>query len=215
MLSPVVLYFILIWVSPGLFMVLFQYPTRKYDGYVGLFLIMSILIIPLSVLVYGIYPPTRLLLMYVCATSYLTYIINRVFDYPLPQAFSLSSMACLLSSFYWELPWLIRNAIIVGWEDDWIIHSLGLFFLWFLIKAVGFKKEVKSIFILLIVLAVSTVWMLYTNLPPGLNDPLIWNNYPFMAIRISSIIAVVKSLNLVKQDGHVIVLEITKKEDSI
>jgi hypothetical protein len=205
-LSEEVLTFILIWVSPAALMTLFQYPTRRFDQYAGALLAAAIIMVPLSQLLYAAYPVARLYAVYMALVSMFSYLLVRRLGYPLTQALSLASCACLLSSYYWETPWIIRNLVVYEWAEgwrihllDWIVSSLGIFYLWFLAKATGFRATLGAAAFLGAALLYSVGWMLLLNVPPGFSDALVWNQWGMMVMRMVAAVAVFNALNVRRQ----------------
>lgn len=195
MLSWGVLVFIAIWVSPPFFMVLYHYDTAKYN-WINTLIPVSLLFSPIS-FIYAVRNPVfRLFFLYIYSTMFLTFFTRIYYNYNLTRALSVSAMSCLLASYYWEVPWLIRNAVIVGFETDWFLHLFGGFFVWFLYKNVGFKNSWKTGLALIFALGLSAYYMFYSQIPPFVTDALVWNSKEFIFIRLVSIISIYFSLNL-------------------
>ena len=206
--------FIFVWVTPAFFMVLYEYDTPRYNLWSRAIPYILLLSLPFTGVYYLIYPTIRPFALYGYITIIATYMMCRVYWVNLPKAVSISAIACVLSSYYWELPWLVRNAVLVGYENDWILHLLGLVFLWFLVKFVGFKKTWGVAGRLLAVLALSTWYMIFTGIPPGASSARMWNGWGFMAIRTMSTATVMLSLDLEKQGGHGAVRRTSEKRST-
>jgi len=196
MLSYPVLYFILIWVGPGFLMVLFKYDTPKFNGltkFIPLGLMMGI---PVAAPLYYSEPMRRLIILYSYMFLILSYMIATFYQFNLVKAVSVGGLICVLSSYLWEVPWLVKNAVVVGWEDDWILHLMGLFYYWYIRDAIGFKKDYPTKLMIALFLGFSTWYMFYTGIGPNVYDAMVWNANNFMYLRIASIFVVFQSLVL-------------------
>jgi len=204
MLSFTVLYFILLWVVPGYLMVLIKYDTPRFNGYSKYIPLLLFVFMPFAGNLYYANPVRRLLIFYGYMVSILTYTLTKFYGKNLVWAFSVSGITCLVSSYLWELPWLLRNAFVTGPEPDWVLHFMGLFFVWYVASNIGFKKDRDSKIVIVLFLIVSTLFMIYTGYGVGyasdksafIENAYVWNSNGFMFIRALSILTVLQSLDI-------------------
>jgi len=204
MLSLQVLNFIIIWVIPGYLMVLIKYDTPRFNKYSKYVPYVLLGLLPVMGPLYYQNPLKRLLIFYGYMVSILTYIITKLYKKNFVWALSVSGITCLVSSYLWELPWLVRNALVTGFEPDWVLHFIGLFFVWYVSSNIGFKKTMLSKIVVIIFLGVSTLFMIQTGMGPYaasdvdkvVENAYVWNSNGFMFIRSLSILSVLQSLDL-------------------
>jgi len=189
-------FFIANFVSPIYLMLLFRLKTQRLNLLVPTLFVGSIVAVPLAVYICLTNVIGILYVVYWYIFVVLAYLLRTSYD--APQAISVAAMTVFLSSYWWEIPWLVRNAWITGFEWDWLLHALGLFYLWFLHEAVGFRKNLDAVVALLVSLSISTLYMVLVNIPLGVHDPYVWNSVGFMEIRILSALTVLYSLKVKK-----------------
>ena len=177
-------------------MVLLKYDTPKFNRltkFIPLFLMM---VMPFAGPLYYSEPMQRLIIFYSYMFMILSYMLATFYQFNLVKAVSVGGLICVLSSYLWELPWLVKNAIVIGWEDAWILHLMGLFYFWYMKNAIGFKKDYPTKLMIALFLVLSTWFMFYTGIGPNFYDAVVWNSNSFMYIRITSIFVVFQSLVL-------------------
>ena len=196
MLSEQVLYFIFLWIGPVFLMVLLDYDTPRFNKltiYIPLFLMC---LLPITGPLYFANPMRRLLVFYGYMFMLVTFVMSYFYGNNLIWSLSVGGLTCIVSSYLWEVPWLIKNAIVTGFETDWILHLAGVFFFWFLKDKIGFKQEKTIKIMIATFLAFSTWHMFYTGIGPKMYESVIWNGNDFMFIRAVSIFVVFHSLKL-------------------
>ncbi len=196
MLSLQVLYFILLWVCPGILMVLLKYDTPKFNRLTKFIPIFLVVCMPVIGPLYYSEPLQRLIILYSYMFLILSYTLATFHQFNLVKAVSIGGLICVLSSYLWELPWLFKNAVVVGWEPDWVLHLMGLFYFWYMKDTIGFKKGYPTKLMIALFLGISTWYMFYTGIGPNVYDAVVWNANNFMYIRIISIFVVFQSLVL-------------------
>ena len=197
--------FLLIWFQPIIWMYFFYFKTTKLDRLAGfgmptviLFVMFGYLlrfIIPSLDFLFADNPIFNLFVFYIILglsfASYLMLIRNWHF----PQAISISGLIVFIGSFYWESPYLITNAFLIGFELDWFLHIMGLFVVWFIASSIGWKTDRRSLLIVALGFVIATLFMLGWYVPSSLTLTArewasIWNSPYYMADRaICTIIA--------------------------
>lgn len=196
MLSQQVLYFILIWIGPVFLMVLFDYDTPKFNKLTIYIPFILMVLLPIVGPYYFSNPVNRLIILYGYMFMLVTFVMSYFYGNNLVWSISVGGLTCILSSYLWEIPWLIKNAVVTGFETDWILHLAGIFYFWFIKNRIGFKQD-KTIKIMIgTFLALSTWYMFYTGIGPQIYDAVIWNANTFMFIRALSIFVVFHSLEI-------------------
>jgi len=207
-LSVQVLYFILLWVVPGYLMVLIKYDTPRFNAYSKYIPYLLLVVMPVAGPLYYSNPLRRLLIFYGYMVSILSFTLTSLYKKNLVWAFSVSGITCLISSYLWEFPWLVRNAIVKGPEPDWVLHFMGLFFVWYVASNIGFKKDNRTKGVVVGFLIVATLFMISTGMGPysasdvteAVENAYVWNSNGFMFIRTLSIFTVFQSLDLTVEE---------------
>lgn len=180
------------WMQPIFWMLFFHHKTTKLDKFfkpLVAFIFTSIIIIELipslRTTIYSVYPTIILLYLYALFGCIFSAYLMNVKKWHLPQALSISALVVFIGSFYWETPYIIRNAILVGFEWDWFLHIMGFFFVWYIRDSIGWCKNRKKLIVLtLIGLIFSTIIMILIPIAPSVVAPKIWNSFPYFLNRI-------------------------------
>ncbi len=109
----------------------------------------------------------------------------------LPQAISISALVVFLASFYWEAPYLIRNALRTGPESAWVLHLFSIFPIWYIKDSVGWNPNLSNLQKMVIItvgLLVSTYFMnrypvLGSDLT-GVDDYVLWDAPHYLFNRV-------------------------------
>jgi len=180
-----------IWLQPVVWMMVFYVKSTKHDETIKLFSI-SMLVSLASVYLMPInwspdYAFIPLFAIY--GSLALTFaLILMWLDWHAPQALSAGFLTAFVGSYFWEVPYIIRNALITGPQGDWFLHALGLFYVYFMAGTVGWQISWRSALLIIGGLAISTVFMLNWQVAPvssaSASQPDIWNNGYWMLNRI-------------------------------
>lgn len=191
-------YFFIIWLMPIAWMSLFYVKTDrlnsiftsiyKYVLVFSLFIFVGLMEYVVSAFnfIYNSYPTSFLMIFYfVLAMSFTLYLIN-VNQWNFPQAISISMICAFIGSFYWEIFFLLYNAYTRGFEPEWVLHIMGLMFVWFVHKSVGWKKDIATLFIVSGGFVLAGIFMRFGEIPPplGIEQYRIWNSAYYMTIRL-------------------------------
>lgn len=168
------LLFIVIWIQPIFWMVLFNFKTDKLDRLFKPFAICLVVVViagfasSVNVPIRSIYTTVRLMLLYSILGCVFTWYLMDTKKWHLPQALSISALAVFIGSFYWETPYLIRNAILTGFEWDWLLHIMVVFLVWYIRDSVGWCPDRrKLVYLTSIGLVISMIVMIIDPIPPG------------------------------------------------
>jgi len=183
--------FIVVWIQPIFWMVFFNFKTDELDKLfkplaICLVAVAAIveLIPSLSATVYGVFATTRLMFLYSILGCGFTWYLMDIKKWYVPQALSISALAVFIGSFYWEVPYIIRNAILVGFEWDWFLHGMVIFLVWYVKDNVGWCPDKRKLAYLVSVgLIVSVIVMLIDPIAPGALAPTKWNDLHYLLNR--------------------------------
>ena len=197
------LFFIIIWIQPIFWMVFFTFKTDKLDRLFKPFVIclftaiVTITFTPsLSTLVYRVYASAKLVFLYSMFGCVFSWYLMNVKEWHLPQALSISALVANIGSYYWEVPYLIRNAILVGFEWDWFLHGMVIFLIWFIKDNVGWCPNRRRLICLTgIGLLISTAIMILDPIAPGVSAPMKWNAPHYLFNRVVCSIIVFMLIN--------------------
>ncbi len=190
--------FFFVWVQPVFWMFFFHVKTKKMDRLIGLLpficVIYSIIMFrqDITILSHNLnFSSHRLYLLYGVMVTIFTWYLMEFKQWHFPQAISISALAVFLASFYWEAPYLIRNALRTGPESAWILHLFSIFPLWYIKDSVGWNPNLsplKKLSIITVGLLVSTYFMnQYPVLPSdlsGVDDYVLWDAPHFLFNRV-------------------------------
>jgi len=180
-----------IWLQPVFWMMMFYIRTKKHDEVIKLFSL-SALVVSASVYLIPInWPPDYafipLFAVYGCLALIFALVLMGL-RWHAPQALSAGFLTAFVGSYFWEVPYIIRNALITGPTGDWFLHAIGLFYVYFMAGAVGWQLNIRSALLIIGGLAISTIFMLNWQVAPvssaSAYRPDIWNNGYWMLNRI-------------------------------
>ena len=202
--------FFIIWIQPICWMLIYSAKTSRFDKYISTICIISIIVALVSLIIPGAYigtadisKSTPLFVMYSTLGLIFATVLIHICEWHAPQALATSVICIYISSFLWEVPYLIRNAFITGFETDWILHLFGLFFVWFIHKGPGWTTESDLMpFLLAMSLATSIFVMMFRPIPLDVYDAAAWNSAPYLFNRIVSAVAVFLMLETNNQNRN-------------
>jgi len=194
----------LVWVLPAFWMVLYSVKTKRLD-----FLVIFQVLIAAILLVFEVYPPTqnavvtlfpswRLLTTYYVLCAVFTWILVVKYGWHYPQAISISALVAFVGSYYWEAPYLIRNAFITGPQWDWGLHLLVIFPIWFLTITVGWTRRLGGYgrwLLFLAGLAIAAAFMVFNPVPYGVTSTDVWDSAYYLADRAIACVIVFLLVN--------------------
>ncbi len=186
------IFFIIIWIQPIFWMVLFNFKTDKLDRLfkpfaICLFIVIAAIeLIPsLNTPVYSAFASIKLMFLYSIIGGVFTWYLMDVKKWHLLQALSISALVANIGSFYWEAPYIIRNAILVGFEWDWFLHGMVIFLVWYIKDNVGWCSDRRRLIYLTgLGLLISTAIMILDPIAPGVIAPLKWNSFHYLFNRV-------------------------------
>jgi len=194
-----VIHLTIFWLQPIFWMLFFHVRRPTWTSPRTLVLPMSLIILvgihdlfQLNFL--GWIPSHCLLVSYSSIGLILAWHLMNNKGWPFPQALSYSALVVFVSSFYWEIPVILYNAVTTGFEWDWLLHILALFPAWYLYKAVGLNQTytpqgLLSIFMMGIL--ISTIFLYLNPIPPGLTADtslLFWDSPAFLTNRVVCVV---------------------------
>jgi len=204
------IFFIVIWIQPIFWMVLFNFKTDRLDRLFKPFAICLLIttaaieFIPsLNTLVYNMFASAKLVFLYSLLGCVFTWYLMNVKEWHLPQALSISALVVNIGSYYWEAPYIIRNAILVGFEWDWFLHVMVIFLVWYVRNSVGWTpNKRKLVYLTSIGLIISTVIMIIDPIPLGVIVATKWNAPLYLLNRTvcSTIIFVLINKDKIEED---------------
>jgi len=197
------IFFTAVWVQPIFWMLFFHYKTDKLDRLfkplaICLFIVIVVIQLTpsLNALVYGVLVSAGLMFVYSILGCIFTWYLMDTKGWHLPQALSISALAGFIGSFYWEAPYIIRNAILVGFEWDWLLHIMVVFLVWYIKDSVGWCPDRRRlIYLTSIGLIISTVIMILDPIPPGVPLPARWNSFHYLLNRVVCTIIIFMLIN--------------------
>jgi len=183
----------LVWILPVFWMALYRVrrPTLNWLFQWQVYATISVVVMEILPqthwVVVELFPSHRLLLTYTLLitafTAYLVY--GKGWNYL--QAVSISALVAFVGSYYWEAPYLIRNAFITGPQWDWGLHVLVVFPLWFLTVTTGWTRAFGNLgrwVIFLVGLAVATLFLLGNPVPYGVISAEVWDSPYYLVDRV-------------------------------
>ena len=112
-----------------------------------------------------------------------------------PRAVVASSLLVFAGSFYWELPLIIRNAFLVGFEWDWLVHIIGIIPLLFIRDYVGWKLTRRNLALIGAGLLISVIIMVAFPIAPGTGTGVEWNSAPYLFNRVACTLILFNAMN--------------------
>lgn len=189
--------FALIWLQPIFWMVAYEKPIKILDRHPKAFgIALAIAIVAANVAYWAAGSPPRYALLpsaslYALLGFHLSkHLTDRSWKFS--KALPAAAVATFTASYFWEAPYLVRNAFITGLEGDWAWHLVGLlYFNWVRLK-VGHNKH--AWLIIPLGLAVSSAYIYFWPIPPHVVGPEIWNSAYYMSNRLVCILIYYASL---------------------
>lgn len=114
-----------------------------------------------------------------------TLVVRRKWD--ITQAIPITMILVMAGSLYWEIPYHIRNAFLVGFEWDWILHASSLISVFALLFFIGLSPASSTrnkLLLLTLGFAVSIVMIIYYPVPPKVGSEDIWDSPQYLLNRI-------------------------------
>jgi len=102
------------------------------------------------------------------------------------QAFPTIVLLASASSYYWEMPYIVRNIWLIGFDFAWLSHVLfpvPFVALYFMIGSSSVKKSNK-IFAILFGFLISIYCMLIYPIPPGMGWAEDWDSLFYLSNRV-------------------------------
>jgi len=195
-------FFTIFWVQPIWWMLFFHNRTKRLDS---LSSILMVAITGLFIFLYYVpsgqqlleqFASSRLIFVYLTIGLLMSNVLERR-GWHFPQAISISALVVFIGSFYWESPFLIKNALTTGFQSDWLLHITGLFMVWFIKDSIGWKTDKFSLGLVIVGFISATVFMLFWPVPLGVVGSDIWNSTYFM---IDRMICTVITFLVIKKD---------------
>jgi len=115
------------------------------------------------------------------------FLLMNKYGWNYTQALPMSVLIVMAGSFYWEIPYLIRNAFLVGFEWDWILHISRIFTLIAPFYLIGTDKLMYNSYKLMYFVAgllISVIFMVAIPVAPGTGGEAIWDSLPYLLNRV-------------------------------
>jgi hypothetical protein len=187
--------FTMVWLQPIFWMYFFYFKSKKLNNLMVVLMPVAIMLLGISYLLKGMIPflnnviqanPIITLFMFYIGVGFvfaLYLMVVKKWDFP--QAIAISVLVVFIGSHYWEVPYLITNAFILGFQLDWVLHLVSLMFVWFILKTTGWKTDKKSLGLIVLGLVIATLFMLGWYIPPSANaNETVWNTPYYMLDRL-------------------------------
>lgn len=192
--------FFFVWVQPLFWMIFYHYKSKKLDRLINF--------LPFICVVYSIimfreditllshqlnFSSHRLYLLYGSMATIFTWYLMEFKQWHFPQAISISALVIFLASFYWEAPYLIRNAILTGPESAWVLHAFCVFPIWYIKDTVGWNPNLSRLTKMCIIavgLIISTFFMnqypVLESAITGVDEYVLWDAPAYLFNRVVS-----------------------------
>lgn len=178
---------LVMWVQPVLWAMLLGVKSRVLDRllFIGVTLGLSMGVVVMAVW------PFQLLFLFLffgfLGYGFSLFLWRRGWRYT--EAIAVAALCCFVGGFLWEVPYLIRNAFITGFQWDWLLHLLRLYFVAFLS---GYWLVTKrGVALIAFALLVSVFAIAISPLPPGHATEIYnWNSPIYMICRLVSTLVV-------------------------
>jgi hypothetical protein len=129
----------------------------------------------------------RLIFAYMLVGAIFVYTLVKLRSWDLTQAVPITMILIMAGGLYWEIPYLIRNAFLSGFEWDWILHISRLASIAALVFFIGFSPASSfknKILLLSLGFALSIVIMSYYPVPPHTPGEDVWDTPIYLLNRI-------------------------------
>lgn len=188
----------LVWYQPVFWMMFYHYKSFKgvsasqlnvilpYQSIIAIFLMVGEFISPIRSFFLYLFNSHALLVTYCVLGTAFTWFLMKRKGWNYPQAISIAFLAVFIGSFYWEIPYLVRNAFITGFEWDWLLHILFVFPIWYINKTIGWGGISKTKMLTLIItgLIISILFMLNNPIEHGSTETIIWDSWYYLLNRV-------------------------------
>ena len=179
------------WLQPVIWMMVFYVKSTRFDSVLRAMVIAAL---PVTVALHLMpinwpyqYAFIPLFTLYGSLALAFTLILMKL-GWHGPQALSAGFLTAFVGSYFWEVPIIVKNAFITGPTGDWFLHALGLFYVYFMVDTVGWVVTWRNVSLILIGLAISTIFMLNWSVAPVTSitgaNPGVWNSGYWMLNRL-------------------------------
>lgn len=175
------LYFLAIWAQPAAWMFIYYIKSSRFNNAIptisptALIIILFMNLHPYFYELKTTWEFIPLFSLYGGLGLIFTNILMVGYKWNAPQAISASALIAFIGSFYWEVPYLVRNAFVTGPQWDWLLHPMFLLYVWFLSVTVGWGRKHRVTLVASGIL-ISVLFMLNWNIPAGVGGGAIWNS---------------------------------------
>ena len=137
-----------------------------------------------------------LLMIYsLMGTALMLYLIKEK-HWHYPQASAIGFLTIFIGSFYWEIPYNVRNAFITGFQLDWLLHLMWIFPVWYIYNTVGWIKDYNNLALWLSIgWLLSICVMVFDPIPYGCTEAARWNSVLYMFNRIACSLIIFSLIN--------------------
>jgi hypothetical protein len=191
-----IFYFAAFWVQPLIWMPLWFVKTRKLDDFAR-----PLTLTGLFAFLVGISPNPSLpdaihliLFYYALGVGVATY-LSVVKEWAYVRALSTAFMVVFAGSFYWEVPYILRNAALVGFEWDWMVHIIGIIPILFIKDYIGWNLNRRNLALVGVGLLISVAVMLVYPIAPGTGTGVEWNSPLYLFNRAACTLILFNAMN--------------------
>ncbi len=188
-----VFYFAVFWVQPLIWMPLWFVKTRRLDKF-GPYLMMLGLVIISGFSLYVKTDAMNLIWFYFLLGYALYYKLEKL-GWSFFRAISASFMIVFAGSFYWEIPYLVRNAVLVGFEWDWLVHLIGVIPFLFIRDYIGWNLTRRNVALLGMGILISLAAMWIMPIAPGTGTGAEWNSPLYLFNRLACTLILFNAMN--------------------
>jgi len=193
------------WLFPVVMIFLYGYKTSKLNNFYQIFYLhlLAVLFVyvifmfiqhdmPYVFYLFSTYPTTYLMTFYGLICLAFTYYLIVVREWDFPQAFAISVICTSIGTFFWEIPTIIYNLFMVGYEVDIFLQLFVILFFIFVYGTCGWKSDRKTIFVFLFGVVISILFLYFRPIMPQniSNESLYWNSPYFMINRFINTVIV-------------------------
>ena len=187
-----VFYFAAFWVQPLIWMPLWFVKTRRFDRFLTPLLAVGYGIIWFLLMNSGADALVLIMFYYVMGSVLALFFMKGL---NLFRALSASFMIVFAGSFYWEIPYLVRNAALVGFEWDWIVHVIGIIPILFIRDYIGWNLTRRNVALLGVGVLISLCAMWIMPIAPGTGTGAEWNSPLYLFNRLACTLILFNAMN--------------------
>ena len=128
----------------------------------------------------------KLILAYSAIGAFMILMMMRS-NWNFTQALPIATLLVFAGSFYWEIPYLITNAFISGFEWDWILHISGIvpfIALYYLVGIEPTDNTKTTLVLFSLGFYVSIIIMIMFYVPFKTGNEAIWDAPIYLANRL-------------------------------